>query len=146
MKRIQRASRAVKLLAVALLWFYAIVMVAMVIAMLVSSSSPIFESIFVVSTYGSGLLVMAMCHHVARLAAVYERGELFTAQSVHHLRWVGLLALVMAVLPHLAFDGHHWSASVQVEVSGVLVALVLIFSSWVTDEARKLREEQDLVI
>jgi len=97
---------------------------------------------------------------LARLFRRFGRGEMFSAATVGLLRRLGWavlaaqgllvvqgtltsLILTMDNLPgrHILTVGFD-----SATLSGAVTGVIVILASWVMDEARKLREEQDLVI
>ncbi|MEM6992340.1 MAG: DUF2975 domain-containing protein [Myxococcota bacterium] len=143
--RIARASKGVKLLAHALFWVTVIAGVVGVYSASTTSSEPVRT----VMAYSAALAVVmaALLRHVVKLSMLYENGDLFVAGNVHHLKWIGRLALLTAVGPRLGPDGAGgMGVSVDFHPVIVVVSLVVIFVSWVMDEARQLREEHELVI
>lgn len=97
---------------------------------------------------------------LARLFQRFGQGEMFTQGAVGLIRRIGVAVLATQALRILhgslvtlilTMDnppGQHMitlgldSASVSESVTGVII----ILASWIMDEARKLREEQELVI
>ena len=85
---------------------------------------------------------------VIRLLGFFERGILFTAETVRWIQVLGgiyiakfLLALAGCFLPGAPVS-HLFEAS----VSYLFAGFTIIFIGWLIDEARKIREEQELTV
>jgi hypothetical protein len=101
-------------------------------------------------------LNLMVLYHFIRLMILYAKGSLFTAQSVAHIRWVGLtfacalliwLAVLVAMAPEIAAAQEQWTSIMPSFPGGALMgACLFLFASRIMDEGRKLREEQDLVV
>jgi len=95
---------------------------------------------------------------IARLALQlgreFQKGTYFTEEAVRRMGSLGRVGLLAAIIPtfSLRSEGVPPDVSAWVDIDGsvrfggIMVALVLIFLSWILDEARKLKAEQDLVI
>jgi hypothetical protein len=97
---------------------------------------------------------------LARLFRLYEQGQIFTAQVVATIRTLGFL-IIGAQFSDLIFQGlcsialtiHNGVGHREVSigfgsnhVEMLLVAAIVIFSSWVMDEGRRMQAELDLTI
>lgn len=148
MRRIQRVSKVVKLVAHAL----SVVCLLFALTMVFQAFNVMFEyeSLRMYVLHGSVLMavLMAMFHKLARLAENYERGELFGVANVRHLRALGWLILLTAVtvdiVPSHSVDD--LSTTFEFNPGSVIASFLFIFMSWVMDEARKLDEEHGLTI
>jgi len=104
----------------------------------------------------SAALSLKVLYHFIRLMMLYANGRIFTAQSVAHIRQVGLtfacsLAVWLAVLigagPQIAAAQDQWQNIMPSFPGGAVVgACLFLFASRIMDEGRKLREEQELVV
>jgi Protein of unknown function (DUF2975) len=94
--------------------------------------------------------------HAIKLFGLYSRGAYFTAQSVAHIRQLGITLMLvpgvwliglLAVLTHGSATSPEAGISLVSAPTGQLVSgLIVIFVSWLMDLARELREEQELVV
>lgn len=148
MRRIQRVSKVVKLLAYALSVVCLLTLGILGITMARLESEPLAFGAIMLHSGALAVVLMIVFHQIARLAERYESGELFGRANVRHLRIIGWLIMLTAFQVGLGYDAK--AAEVTTEFGfgpGSLVAgLVLIFMSWVMDEARKLDEEHGLTI
>jgi hypothetical protein len=139
-------SKAVKLLAHALFWVSLVVSLLSVVSLVThrEPSSPL----TVIFAYGIGfwIVLAIMFRAAAKLATRFERGELFAADNVADLRRIGWLALLTTVSPELVPGTEQFELDLAVSPSAAFVGLLLIFVSWVLDEARAIKDESDLVI
>ena len=104
-----------------------------------------------------GVLIFAK---LARLFSLYRQGQIFTAQVVATIRYLGFALVgaqfadfVFQALCSVALTWHNGVGHRQISVGFsfthcelLLVAAIVIFSSWVMDEGRRLQAEQDLTI
>jgi hypothetical protein len=107
---------------------------------------------------GAAVMYGFLC--LARLFERFGRGEMFTAATVGLLRrlgWAELAAqglmvvqgsLTSLILTMDNLPGRHMLTLGidSATLSGTVTGVIVILASWVMDEARKLREEQELVI
>jgi len=94
--------------------------------------------------------------HAIKLFGLYSAGEYFTAESVHHIRQIGItLLLVPAIWLIGALAAWIFGrdlppgagmALVSAPIGQLVSGIIVIFVSWLMDLARELREEQDLVV
>jgi len=97
---------------------------------------------------------------LARLFSLYRQGQIFTAQVVTTIRYLGFALIgaqfsdfVFQALCSVALTWNNGTGHRQISVGFgfphcelLIVAAIVIFSSWVMDEGRRLRAEQDLTI
>lgn len=95
-----------------------------------------------------------------RLFGLYARGEIFTEHAVGYIRKAGYTLLaVQAINPlHgalislvLTMQNPAGMRAVSVginstDISGMIIAFLVVLVSWIMDEGRKLKEEESLVI
>jgi len=104
----------------------------------------------------SAALSLKVLYHLIRLLILFSRGQLFTTQSVAHIRHVGVtfacgllvwLIPLIGAAPEIAAAQDQWT-SIMLSFPGgaVMGACLFLFGSGIMDEGRKLREEQDLVV
>ena len=101
-------------------------------------------------------LTLKILYHFIRLMMLYAREKIFTAQSVAHIRQVGLtyacglavwLVVLIGAAPEIAAAQDQWLNIMPSFPGGAIVgACLFLFASRIMDEGRKLREEQDLVV
>jgi hypothetical protein len=101
-------------------------------------------------------LNLKVLYHFIRLMMLYARGKLFTTRSVDQIRQVGVtmacavviwLIVLVGAAPEIAAEQDQWLNVMPSFPGGAIIgACLFLFASRVMDEARKLREEQDLVV
>ncbi|HXA48095.1 MAG TPA: DUF2975 domain-containing protein [Burkholderiaceae bacterium] len=105
-------------------------------------------------------VAMFIFARLARLFSLYRHGQIFTAQVVQTIRQLGF-AIIVAQFSDLIFQllcsivltWHNGVGHRQVTVGFsfthcelLFFAAIVILSSWVMDEGRRLQAEQDLTI
>ena len=104
-----------------------------------------------------GVLIFAK---LARLFSLYRQGQIFTAQVVATIRYLGFALIgaqacdfVFQALCGVALTWNNGTGHRQLSIGFgfphcelLIVAAIVIFSSWVMDEGRRLQAEQDLTI
>jgi hypothetical protein len=99
---------------------------------------------------------LKVLYHFIRLTGLFSKGTLFTAQNVAQTRQVGLtfacfpavwLVVLIGAAPEIAAAQDQWMKIMQSFPGGaVMGALLFLFVSRLMNEARELRDEQDLVV
>ena len=89
-------------------------------------------------------------YRLYRLFGNYSRGEIFTRESVGHLRQFGIACLLWGVMNFLwglslAISAHP-AQTVQGHVDSFAIGAVIIVIAWFMDMAVELREENELTI
>jgi hypothetical protein len=94
-----------------------------------------------------------------QLFGLYSRGELFTSKIVYYIRWVGCAYLVKALLevsyrmilihptrqlPPLGFM--LCLAYLLALIFSLFPGFLILFLAWISDEGRKIQEEQELTV
>lgn len=118
-----------------------------------SLGSRLFLSVWLLVGFG---FTLRWISHGIELFRLHARMVLFSTENVRHFRGLGLIPIASAVLqllfPMLA---NAWMLSREearlrvsefIAVDQVLLGVIILLISWVMDEARKLRETQNLVI
>jgi serine/threonine protein kinase len=140
--RIQVVSKLVKLVSVAFFWIFLIASAAAAFGLVKSqmSGSELSDDILYVTAYSAFVMMVSafMFWHIAKLAALYEQGQLFTAANVRHLRTIGLLTTSLAVA--VGLDTEHMRATLEFQPTPAVAGLLVVFVSWVIDEGRRLEE------
>ncbi len=140
--RIQVVSKVVKLMSFGLAW-------ACLLAGVVGGGANVMTQIrgrddsngvFYVMLYSTISMVVtaAVFHQIAKLAELYEQGQLFTAANVRHLRAIGLLVVPLSVGVGLDFESEAMPATLEFHPTAAIAGLLVVFVSWVMDEARVL--------
>jgi hypothetical protein len=97
---------------------------------------------------------------LAHLFSLYRQGQIFTAQVVKTIRHLGFAIIyaqfsdfIFQALCSMVLTWHNGIGHRQITVGFsfthcelLFVAAIVIFSSWVMDEGRRLQAEQDLTI
>ena len=114
------------------------------------------HSLYVVQMVLGAALTLKILYHFIRLMMLYSRGKLFTAESVAQIRQVGLtfacalviwLIVLIGAAPEIAAAQDQWTNIMLSFPGGALMSSIFfLFAARLTNEARELREEQDLVV
>lgn len=114
------------------------------------------ESLWYVQLVLGVVISLKVLYHFIRLLVLFSDGELFTAQTVAHVRQVGLtyfcavpvwLVVLIGALPEIAAAQDQWLKIIPSFPGGALMGgIFFLFATRLMDEARKLRDEQDLVV
>jgi Protein of unknown function (DUF2975) len=102
------------------------------------------------SLYGCIQLVVFLFWYrtVMKLFGFFEKGILFTAETVRCIQTLGsiyIAGFLLALVFHfLLQDAEHWL--LWSGISGPFTGFFIIFIGWLIDEARKIREEQELTV
>jgi hypothetical protein len=104
----------------------------------------------------SAAVTLKILYHLSRLAILYSGGKVFTAHNVAQIRQVGLtyagaLAIWLVVLigaaPEIAAAQDQWVQIIPSFPGGALMSgIFFLFAARLMNEARELRDEQDLVV
>jgi len=114
---------------------------------------------FLVPLIPDGIFMLA-CFLLAQLFRLYEKGQIFLAQNVRCIRNLGLLLLIKPVLLLvyetlltfiLTMNNLVGERLIKVsagtdQVGEIALALVILLISWIMDEGRKLKEQEDYII
>ena len=107
-----------------------------------------FTGIFVASQVSTLIVYLVWYYAALKLFGLFEKGILFTAQTVRCLQILGVVYLARFLLelgiyffvPLLEKTGH------GIVWSDLFTGLFIICIGWLIDEARKIREEQELTV
>ncbi len=101
-------------------------------------------------------IYLKLFYHLMRLLGLYSEGQLFTAQNVAQIRQLGLtfmftpalwLMVLIAAAPQIVAAQDQWLKIMPSFPGGALMnGAILLFVSWIMNEVRELRDEQDLVV
>jgi hypothetical protein len=108
---------------------------------------------------------LKLLHHLKTLFGLFATGEIFTADTVLHIRQIGisiflfLAVWLYAILARVLFlatgqggrvaDGVNATISFGLNYDTFLMAIggiIIIVISWIMDVGREMREEQDLTV
>jgi hypothetical protein len=99
------------------------------------------------------LIVFFVWYRTAlKLFGFFERGILFTAETVRCIQTLGViyfvrflvqLVLSLAVPSPVPSPDNLW---LKVDLGNLFTSFLIIFIGWLIDEARKIREEQELTV
>jgi hypothetical protein len=114
------------------------------------------DSLWLTQTVLGAALTLKILYHLIRLAMLHAKGQVFTAQSVAHIRQIGLtnlgaLAIWLVVLigaaPEISAAQDQW---LQILPSfpgeALMCGIFFLYASRIMNEGRVLRDEQDLVV
>ena len=101
-------------------------------------------------------LSLKILYHFIRLLLLFSKGKLFTAQNVAQIRQVGLTLFCAVPLwfivligagPEIAAAEDQWLKIMPSFPGGALMGgIFFLFATRLMNEARELRDEQDLVV
>lgn len=78
-----------------------------------------------------------------RLFALYERGDFFKTGNIRYIKFLGLVIagiwLTQTILELMAHQNN-------IEGSGLVYGVLVVFIAWIMDEGRKIQEEQELTV
>ena len=104
----------------------------------------------------SNAIKLKLFYHLIRLLGLYSEGKLFTTQTVAQIRQLGVtvmfapavwLIVLIGAAPQIVAAQDRWVNTMSSFPGGALMnGGVLLFVSWIMNEARELRDEQDLVV
>jgi len=81
-----------------------------------------------------------------RLFGFFEKGILFTAETVRCIQLLGWIYLLNFLLGMIFLVLLQENQRVGVDVSDLFTGFFIFFIGWLIDEARKIREEQELTV
>lgn len=107
-----------------------------------------FNGIFVVGQVSTLIVCLIWYYAALKLFGLFEKGILFTAETVRCLQILGVVYLARFLLelgiyffvPMLEKIGH------KIVWSDLFTGFFIICIGWLLDEARKIREEQELTV
>jgi hypothetical protein len=78
-----------------------------------------------------------------RLFLLYERGDFFKTGNIRCIKFLGLIVvgiwLTQTILELMAHQNN-------IEASGLVYGILVVFIAWIMDEGRKIQEEQELTV
>jgi hypothetical protein len=99
---------------------------------------------------------LKLFYHLIRLLGLYSEGKLFAAQNVAQIRQLGvtfmllpalwLIVLIGAAPEIVAAQDQGLKIMSSFPGGALMNGGILVFVSWIIDQARELRDEQDLVV
>jgi hypothetical protein len=114
------------------------------------------QSLWLVQLLLGAVLNLKILYHFIRLLRLFSKGDLFTAQNVAQIRQVGLtclcalplwLLVLVGVAPEISAAPDQWLKIMPSFPGGALMSGIFFqYASRLMNEARELRDEQDLVV
>jgi Protein of unknown function (DUF2975) len=114
------------------------------------------EALLLVQKLLGTALSLKVLYHLVRLMGLFAEGKLFTALHVAQIRQVGLTLMcaplvwligLVGAAPEIAAAQDQWVRIMPSFPGGPLInGAALVFAAWIMNEARGLRDEQNLVI
>ena len=114
------------------------------------------QSLWLVQIVLGAALSLKILYHFIRLLGLFSNGKLFTAQNVAQIRQVGLtllcavpvwLVVLIGAGPEIAAAQDQWLKIMPSFPGGALMGgIFFLFATRLMNEARELRDEQDLVV
>jgi hypothetical protein len=174
-ERIQRASRRLRYLLMAVFWAMPVINAFVWIfmnrlpEMMTSEMLPYFARLplpasarlmgFLVVMIPTGV-AMTGAYHLMRLFELYERGEIFKLSNVHCYKklsrlliWWFVAGILCRSLLSVVLTLHHPPGQRMItfglsssNLTILLLGLILAVITWVMEEGRKLQEDQDLTV
>jgi hypothetical protein len=81
-----------------------------------------------------------------KLFGYFERGILFTAETVRCIQIMGVIYFVRFLVQLVLNFGLPTPDWMGTDLSDLFTSFLIIFIGWLIDEARKIREEQELTV
>lgn len=118
--------------------------------------TPAMRGVLLLMALINGSVVLHLLGQVSRLFGHYQRGEIFSRAVVRTIRGTGIAVLAFSVVA--LFNSLGGSALValvapqldfldaSINVNTLFAAVILLMVSWIMDEGRKLREDNELTI
>lgn len=99
--------------------------------------------------YGALLLIVFLFWYrtVIRLFGFFEKGVLFTAETVRCIQLLGgiyIARFFLALAVKFLLPGEEWVGAGM--NNSLFIGFFMIFIGWLIDEARKIQEEQELTV
>ena len=114
------------------------------------------ETLWRIQTILTGVLNLKILYHIVTLLGLYSKGKLFTAANVSQIRQIGLTMLcalpiwligLIGAAPEIMAAQDQWLRIMPSFPGGAaLSAAIMVYVSWIVNEGRELRDEQDLVV
>ena len=106
--------------------------------------------VLAMSAMASGIMFLSL-YQLHQLFGNYSHGEIFTRDSVRHLRWLGIACVLWGVtkvlwvgLWHVLTP--HSPHSFQVSADAIPIGIMIIVVAWFMDLAVEMREENELTV
>lgn len=165
LNRIQKISKCIRLFIqygcplIVLGWFVIVFLASKGIVTLPQPPQPtetyspdnkhLFDGAFVFCQVLTVIVYLVWYYAGLKLFHIFEKGILFTPETVHYIQILGFVFLVRFLLelgiyfffPLLQKIGAH-----EVVWSDLFTGFFIICIGWLIDEARKIREEQELTV
>ena len=93
--------------------------------------------------------------HTIKLFQLYEKGKIFFAENINHIKKIGETIIFWAIIKTIAgyilafvaaYQGLNIEKQISFNLTPLAIGVLLYVISWVMDEGRKLREEHELTI
>ncbi|MCP2604759.1 DUF2975 domain-containing protein [Candidatus Aminicenantes bacterium AH-873-B07] len=97
-------------------------------------------------------------YHFIKLFKLFEKGEIFTEKTIHQFKMLGLACIFyfpISVVSQLTkwyvvlsvkLDAHPGISQIFKDFDIFVVGIAVILISWIMNEGKKLKDEQDLVV
>jgi hypothetical protein len=113
------------------------------------------QVLWLVQTLLNAALVLKALYHLSMLLGLYSKGKLFTDANVSQIRQLGLTMIwalpvwligLIGAAPELVAAQDQWLKIMPSFPSAAINGAIMVYVSWIVNEGRKLRDEQDLVV
>jgi hypothetical protein len=114
------------------------------------------HSLWLVEIVSGAALNLKILYHLIKLMVLSSKGKLFTAQNVAQIRQIGLtlmcvpavwLIALIGAAPEIVAAQDQWVKIMPSFPGGALISSgIFLYAGQIWDEARELRDEQDLVV
>ncbi len=114
------------------------------------------QTLWLVQTLLTVALNLKVVYHIVTLLGLYSKGKLFTAANVSQIRQLGLTMMFGLVIwmigligaaPEILAAQDQWLKIMPSFPGGAIInGGLMVYISWIVNEGRLMREEQDLVV
>jgi len=114
------------------------------------------QTLWLVQMLLAAAVNLKVVYHLVKLLGLYSNGELFTAANVAQIRQLGVTMMsglavwligLIGAGPQILAAQDQWVKIMPSFPGGALInGGILVYVSWIMNEGRLLRDEQDLVV
>ena len=114
------------------------------------------QTLWLVQMLLAAAVNLKVVYHLVKLLGLYSNGELFTAANVAQIRQLGVTMMsglavwligLIGAGPEILAAQDQWVKIMPSFPAGALInGGILVYVSWIMNEGRLLRDEQDLVV
>jgi DUF2975 family protein len=114
------------------------------------------QTLWLVQTLLGAALNLKVVYHIVTLLGLYSKGKLFTEANVSQIRQLGLTMMFGLVIwligligagPEILAAQDQWVKIMPSFPGGAIInGGLMVYVSWIVNEGRLMRDEQDLVV